>query len=96
MVHQGVERKVKDPLTRRLLFHEMTFNVVNSIYPCSLEEASKLAAIHLMIRCGLSATKEDVAFVPRCYELGRHATQTHRRVQGASAPQVTDEHKEME
>ena len=66
MVHQGVERKVTDPLVRRLFFHEMTFNVVNSIYPCTVAEASKLAAIHLLIRCGMSASKEDVAYGMLC------------------------------
>ena len=66
MVHQGVERKVQDPLAIRLFFHEMTFNVVNSIYPCTLLEAVPLAAIHLHIACGNTAAKGDISFVFSC------------------------------
>ena len=66
MVHQGVERKVQDPLAIRLFFHEMTFNVVNSIYPCTLLEAVPLAAIHLHIACGNTAAKGDISFVLSC------------------------------
>jgi hypothetical protein len=62
MVHQGVERKVQDALTKRLFFNEMTFNVVNSIYPCNLDDAVYLAAIHVHLACGHTATKDDVLF----------------------------------
>ena len=63
MVHQGLERKVQDPLAIRMFFYEMTFNVINSIYPCTLDEAVPLAAIHLHIACGNTAAKGDIAYV---------------------------------
>lgn len=60
-VHQGMERDHKDPQIVELLFDEMTFNIVYSFYPCDLEDAILLAAIHLRMECGRGATvtKDD-------------------------------------
>eukprot|EP00041_Stephanoeca_diplocostata_P015654 m.299452 g.299452 ORF g.299452 m.299452 type:complete len:481 (-) comp20112_c0_seq2:220-1662(-) len=60
-VHQGMERDYKDPQIVELLFDEMTFNIVYSFYPCDLEDAVLLAAIHLRMECGRGATitKDD-------------------------------------
>ena len=66
VVHQGIEKKIHNPLVVKLLFHEMTFNVIHAIYPCSISEAAYLAAIQLHIACGSTATKDDVKEIDGC------------------------------
>lgn len=53
------------------LVQEMTFNVVYSFYPCTLDEAARLAAIHLAIDVASASTsptpcKDDVAESEGC------------------------------
>lgn len=43
-----------------MFFRELTYNVVYSLYPCTLDDAVHLAAIHLQMAAGDQATKEDV------------------------------------
>ncbi len=60
MVHQSIETKVIDPLVVKLLFFELTFNVLYGLYPCTMEEAAHMAAVHLQLANGPMATKDDV------------------------------------
>lgn len=62
-VHQGLEQKCRDPVAIELFFHEMTFNVIYSLYPCKPEEAAYLAAIHLRMEKGPKASKSDMGLV---------------------------------
>lgn len=74
MFHQGLERRVSDSKCIRLLFEEMTFYMIYSFYPCSVDEAANLAAIHLKLfmkqkQVGLipvPPTKENVADCTGC------------------------------
>lgn len=58
--HLDIENAIDDMLVLKLLFHEMTFNVVYSLYPCEIDEAALLAAVHIHLAKGAEATKEDV------------------------------------
>jgi len=61
MCHQGLERDATDPRLIRLLFDEMTFNIVYSFYPCELDEAARLAAYHVAIELILDADLQGMA-----------------------------------
>lgn len=58
-----MEAPLDDPVVLKLLFHELSFNVLYSLYPCDVDEAAALAAVHLHMARGASATKDDVAYV---------------------------------
>ncbi len=57
------ERALVDSKGIKLLFEEMTFNVVFSRYPCTLEEAAFLAAIHVRLEYPESAPDVNYSFV---------------------------------
>eukprot|EP00052_Salpingoeca_macrocollata_P008294 m.65855 g.65855 ORF g.65855 m.65855 type:complete len:460 (+) comp16523_c0_seq2:600-1979(+) len=77
IVHQGIERKIKDPIVLRLLFDEMSFNVLYSLYPCEFDEAAYLAAVHLQLARGNAATKNDIAEVENCL-MPEHLRKSHK------------------
>ena len=64
LVHQSIENKVSDLLVLKLLFYEMTFNVLYGLYPCNEEEAAHLAAVHLRLTHGEQPSKTDVLCDP--------------------------------
>lgn len=53
--HRGLECQLEDSKSIELFFNELTFNIIYSFYPCELDLAIRLAAIHLRINCGLQA-----------------------------------------
>ena len=59
-VHQGIERQIHDPIVIKLLFDEMSFNVLYSLYPCEVDDAAYLAGIHLQLARGPRAKKDDI------------------------------------
>lgn len=61
-LHLGVEEQIRDPLTIKLLFYEMSFKVVYSLYPTTLDEAAYLSAIQLRLQVGFKAKKSDIKF----------------------------------
>eukprot|EP00051_Salpingoeca_urceolata_P035598 m.30541 g.30541 ORF g.30541 m.30541 type:complete len:419 (-) comp9476_c0_seq1:87-1343(-) len=61
-----MEKRIKDPVAVKLLFGEMTFNIIYSLYPCTLEDAVYLAAIHLQLEKGRKANKKDVLKIEGC------------------------------
>lgn len=65
-VHQPIERKITDTAAVELFFDEMTFNVIHSHYPCSLDEAVMLGAIHLQLKAGNDANKHTVKEILGC------------------------------
>ncbi len=60
VVHLGEEAVLADPMVIKLLFNEMTFAVQYGLYPCDVEDAAMLAAVHLHITHGPGATKDAV------------------------------------
>ena len=63
MVKKGIEQKIKNPKALELIFQEMTFNVVYSMYPVTFEEAAALAAIHLFIEKGANPDKSAIVAI---------------------------------
>lgn len=87
-IYGGAQPRTPTPVRsntrmRSCLSQEMTFNVVYSFYPCALEEAACLAAIHLAIECPTpKPNKEDVADCEGCQlpdHLRRQTTATKWR-----------------
>lgn len=48
-----------------MFFRELTYNVVYSLYPCDLEDAVAMAAVHLQMAVGANAKEEDVEYVKK-------------------------------
>lgn len=60
---QGLEEGVTDSATTLMFFRELTYNVVYSLYPCDLDDAVQMAAVHLHMAVGSAAKLEDVECV---------------------------------
>eukprot|EP00047_Mylnosiga_fluctuans_P006070 m.244647 g.244647 ORF g.244647 m.244647 type:complete len:442 (-) comp14490_c0_seq1:233-1558(-) len=71
LVPQDDEILIDDPTVVKLLFAEMTFSVQYGLYPCTIDEAARLAAIHLHIARGDAAKKDDVYELEAC-EIPEH------------------------
>jgi len=68
MTHVGVEENVSNEDTLLMFFRELTYNVVYALYPCTMEDAVLMAAIHLQMAVGHKATRDDVSSIEGCLQ----------------------------